>query len=231
MRLNCSIVDDLLPLYLEEICSEDSKAALEEHLQECSACRENLARMKNSDIIPQAKKQKSEFPIADYARKVKHHRIRVGILAVLISTLTACTLSLCFLTISDMRRQAKPIVFGVEEGVYNLTSADLETTAAEVGEYILYTNSTRIQVSIQEAPHFDSEIILWNATAKDSPSEIAHGRADSENNTCIFTNLSASQRYRVTCDGDEEICVTVSEGRDISFWNSLRNVLGELFGE
>ena len=33
MKLNCNIVDDLLPLYLEDICSEDSKAALEKHLQ------------------------------------------------------------------------------------------------------------------------------------------------------------------------------------------------------
>ena len=229
MKFNCSIVDDLLPLYLEDICSEDSKAALEEHLQECSACREKLARMRNNDIIPQMNKPESTFPIADYTRKVKRHRIRVGIFVALISTLAACALSLCFLTIYDMRRQAHPAVFAVEEGVYNLTSADLETTAAEVGEYILYTNSERIKVSIQKDVNFDGEIMLWNATNKDNPAEIGYGRIDSGNNTCVFTNLSSSQRYMVTCDGEEEISITVSEGRDISFWNSLRNVLGEIF--
>lgn len=229
MKFNCSIVDDLLPLYLEDICSEDSKAVLEEHLQECPACREKLARMKNNDIIPQMKKQEYKFPAGDYVRKIKRHRIRVGILVTLISMLTACILSLCFLTVSDMRRQANPTVYDIEEGVCNLTSADLETTTAEVGEYILYTNSTRIKVSIRKDVNFDGEIILWNVTDKDNPDEIAYGHVNSGNNTCIFANLSASQRYMVTCAGDKKISITVSEGRDISFWNSLKNVLGELF--
>ena len=69
MKLRCSIIDDLLPLYLEDMCSEDTRAAIEEHLQECPACQEKLARMKNRDIIPQVKKQESRFPIADYAKK------------------------------------------------------------------------------------------------------------------------------------------------------------------
>lgn len=230
MKFSCSIVDDLLPLYLEDICSEDSKAAVEEHLQDCSACQKKLARMKNSEIIPQVRKQESKFPIADYTGKIKRHRIRVGILVALISILAACILSLCFLTISDMRRQVKPIVFDVEDGVYNLTFADLETSAAEVGEYILYTNSERIKVSIQDDVNFDGEIILWNATDKDNPAEIGYGHVVSGNNTCIFNNLSSSQRYRVTCDEDEAISITVSEGRDVSFGSSLRNVLGEVFG-
>ena len=229
MKFNCSIVDDLLPLYLEGICSEDSKAALEEHLQECFACREKLARMKNNDIIPQMKKQEYEFPTADYIRKIKRHRIRVGMLVALISMLTACILSLCFLTVSDMRRQANPTVYDVEEDVYNLTSADLETTSAEIGEYILYTNSTRIKVSIRKDANYDGEIILWNATDRDNPSEIAYGHVDSDNNTCIFSNLSASQRYMVTYSEGNEMSITVSEGRDVSFRNSLKNVLGELF--
>ena len=229
MNLNCSIVDDLLPLYLEDICSEDSKVTLKEHLQECSDCREKLARMRNSDIISQAGKQEGKFPIADYAKKVKRHRIRVGILVTLISMLAACILSLCFLTISDMHKQANPTVFDIEEGVYNLTAADLETTAAEVGEYILYTNNERIKVSIQEVVSLDGELLLWDATDKNTPYVIGYGNVDSITNTCIFTNLSSSQRYKVTCDGDEEISITVSEGRDVSFQSSLRNILGELF--
>ena len=49
MKLNCSIVDDLLPLYLENDCSEDSKVALEEHLKQCPACSEKLERMKTAN--------------------------------------------------------------------------------------------------------------------------------------------------------------------------------------
>lgn len=99
MKLNCNIIDDLLPLYLEEICSADSKAAVEEHLQECSACGEKLARMKDSSLIPDEIKQEHKFPIADYAKKVKRHRMRVGTLAVLISVIAAFFLSFGLLAV------------------------------------------------------------------------------------------------------------------------------------
>lgn len=42
MRLSCGIVMDLLPLYEEGICSEETKKAVEEHLKECKKCRSFL---------------------------------------------------------------------------------------------------------------------------------------------------------------------------------------------
>ena len=230
MQLNCNIAGDLLPLYLEDMCSDDSKAALEEHLQECPACREKLARMKSSEIIPQMKKQKNRVPIADYTKKVKRHRIQVGICAAFICTAASCLLALCFLVIADMRRLANPTIFDQEAGVYDLTAAELETTAAEMGEYILLTNTQRIQVSISKDIDFDGEIILWNATNKDAPIEIGYGHVDAGNRICIFSHRSASQRYMVTCGGEEQTAVTISDGRIVSFWHSLGNVLKEMTG-
>lgn len=229
MKFNCSIADDLLPLYLEGVCSEDSKAALEEHLQECPACREKLARMRSSDITPLVKKQEHAFPVAGYTRKVRRRRICAGVFVALITALGACILALYFLTINDMRRAANPTVYDVEEGVYNLTAADLETTVGDVGDYILYTNNKRIQVSIQKGADFDGEIILWNATDKDDPHEILYGHVIPGTNVCTFDNLSASQRYMVTCSGDEKTAVVISDGRVVSFWNSLMYVLWEIF--
>ena len=39
MKLDCQIIQDLYPLYQDEVCSEASRAAVEQHLQECSHCR------------------------------------------------------------------------------------------------------------------------------------------------------------------------------------------------
>lgn len=38
-RMHCDIVKDLLPLYVDDVCSEKSKATIEEHLKECEECR------------------------------------------------------------------------------------------------------------------------------------------------------------------------------------------------
>mgnify|MGYP005761921335 CR=1 FL=1 len=44
-RLDHDIAQDLLPLYHDGVCSERSRAAVEEHLQTCEACRAALAAM------------------------------------------------------------------------------------------------------------------------------------------------------------------------------------------
>ena len=228
MKINCSIVDDLLPLYLEDMCSEDSAAALEEHLQECAACREKLARMKNSDIIPQVKKHQSKFPVADYAKKVRHHRICVGILIALISMLAVCILTLCGLTILDMHRKANPAIFEAGEGIYNLTSAGLESTVEEIKQYVFYTNTNEIKVTVQGESSFQGTVMLWDAEYSDSYIQITE--VNEKANTGTFTYLSAARRYRITCDNLEGATIAVSDGRTISFWDSLVNVLDEIIG-
>ena len=45
MKLNCEVIRDLLPLYAEHIASPASTALVEEHLQECDACRAELEQM------------------------------------------------------------------------------------------------------------------------------------------------------------------------------------------
>ena len=40
--MNCDIVRDLLPLYEDGLCSEESRKAVEEHLKSCEACRKLL---------------------------------------------------------------------------------------------------------------------------------------------------------------------------------------------
>lgn len=59
MRQFCNVVYDLLPLYIDSACSEESKELVEEHLTECSACREKHAAM-NSNMLDGSLLQPSE---------------------------------------------------------------------------------------------------------------------------------------------------------------------------
>ena len=38
----CNVIRDLLPLYADKVCSEDSKEMVEEHLAECKECKQEL---------------------------------------------------------------------------------------------------------------------------------------------------------------------------------------------
>lgn len=42
MKLTCDIVQDLLPLYEDNMCSKESQEAIDEHLRECENCRNQL---------------------------------------------------------------------------------------------------------------------------------------------------------------------------------------------
>ena len=50
MKTDCNVIRDLLPLYADEVCSSESRAMVDEHLQECPACMEELARIRESEI-------------------------------------------------------------------------------------------------------------------------------------------------------------------------------------
>lgn len=45
MKTECGIIQDLLPLYADGVCTPESRAAVEQHLKECDTCRELHQRM------------------------------------------------------------------------------------------------------------------------------------------------------------------------------------------
>ena len=48
-KKNCDLVKDLLPLYAEGLCSEESSRTVAAHLADCAECNETLRKM-NSEI-------------------------------------------------------------------------------------------------------------------------------------------------------------------------------------
>lgn len=45
MKLPCQTIEDLLPLYADGVCSDESRALVEEHITGCKPCRQRLADM------------------------------------------------------------------------------------------------------------------------------------------------------------------------------------------
>ncbi len=45
MKLSCEIIKDLLPLYHDGVCSDESKTVVEEHLAGCEDCKAELQSM------------------------------------------------------------------------------------------------------------------------------------------------------------------------------------------
>lgn len=52
MKDKCGVINDLLPLYVDGICSEESKQMVEEHLAECEMCKKEMDMLKSDMAIP-----------------------------------------------------------------------------------------------------------------------------------------------------------------------------------
>ncbi len=50
MKWDCDIIGDLIPSYVDEVCSEKSRRAVEEHVNECAACKKLLEQQRLMDF-------------------------------------------------------------------------------------------------------------------------------------------------------------------------------------
>lgn len=77
-ELKCHIVRDLLPLYNDDLLSEESRAEVEQHLKTCENCA-NIYRQMNSKLEPlQTETAREDI---DYLKKVKRKNHKNIILA------------------------------------------------------------------------------------------------------------------------------------------------------
>lgn len=91
-KLNCNIIKDLLPSYLEGICSQDTRNIVEEHLSECTDCRRLRQMLCETELVSE---QTSRLEI-NYIKKLKRHFMKQGFF----SSLILAALILTGLTVS-----------------------------------------------------------------------------------------------------------------------------------
>lgn len=88
MKLNCEIIRDLLPLYSDKVCSEESKAAVEEHLKECEPCREELKAIDDNKPASLLKLDSEALIIGKYRRILLKKLLFFAVCAVILPSLT-----------------------------------------------------------------------------------------------------------------------------------------------
>ena len=86
MKINCEIIQDLIPSYVEEICSNASKQCVEEHIADCKECNQLVELYKKSDFSADSLEQKELDGFRKLKKKVKLQSIlSYGLLLLLIA--------------------------------------------------------------------------------------------------------------------------------------------------
>ncbi|MCA1063928.1 zf-HC2 domain-containing protein [Rossellomorea sp. AcN35-11] len=95
----CEIIEDLLPLYHDEVCSEESRKMVDEHLAGCEQCRIKLARIQTDLSLPEKEHvdhSTDDRVIEKIAATWKKGRARSFTKGVLISALSISILILAY---------------------------------------------------------------------------------------------------------------------------------------
>ena len=67
----CSMIEDLLPLYVENLVSEDTKKEIEEHIKKCNKCSEELKKISQDEGFNLNKQVQEEFNKETKEKEIK----------------------------------------------------------------------------------------------------------------------------------------------------------------
>lgn len=195
MDKTCSIVQDLLPLYEEDMLREETKEFVDGHLAQCAACRAELDALK-ADVKPAPV---SAQPLRDLKRQLRRKKLTAVLLAVTLA-LTLAAAGFAYLT--------APQYLPYSETEWTVARADGAVTAEGLADLSgvesisvnLLTPVSGTEVTSTQEP--DSGKTVYFITAWRTPLDTWRGAFDEAKDAPSATNTAERmQREADTLQG------------------------------
>lgn len=201
MKIECAVTSDLLPLYLEEIVSEESRKQIEEHLQTCTVCQKEFVELKMTD----------DFPIdtnTDGLQKIKaklfKDKFKAVLFAIMITTIIVITgthylTKPLFLPYNDslievIEKDNGEIFVHFDEQV---TGYDVDTYLLEDGIYSVYELTAWKTFGDKFLNHKKNETLILNPDGNKIAS-IHYSSAGALENTVIYGKNTTNDTGSIT---------------------------------
>lgn len=147
MKISCNIIRDLLPLYAEDLASEDTRSLVDEHLSCCEDCAKQLEHMKKAaPVVVDASPE-----TLNKVKKTIRRRRAVSVLAAVMTLLTlACgVLTYLFTPFQLTMEQALDDFYVREDGAIVIDYSPYVTGRSQSGynrNWFINQHSTRFDV-------------------------------------------------------------------------------------
>jgi len=104
MKISCEIIKDLLPLYFDDVCSNDSKTAIEEHLTYCGNCKFEFEAMQISFPLNKPEQNlKQAETVRNLSKRWKKGMMKSLVKGILFTILAIAVLAFVLYVIVDIR--------------------------------------------------------------------------------------------------------------------------------
>ncbi len=145
MKYPCDLIQDLLPLYHDGVCSEESKKAIENHLSECSACKEYYTVMCEADGM----EIDSHSPDRERQKAASFHAVKKKLLRKQVLVAFASVIVLVAITFAAIGVLKSTLNVVEYEDNISVSMVDGNLTGRLQGSRITHVSSKRVTISIE----------------------------------------------------------------------------------
>ncbi|MCM1539735.1 MAG: zf-HC2 domain-containing protein [Blautia sp.] len=175
MKYSCDLIQDLLPLYCDQVCSRDSAAAVEEHIGGCDNCKKIYEDMRRKVSVDSAGYEKQQLAsMRQIRKKIRKRNTVIGAIGIAVGILLVVTVIRLLLLVGV-------VVFAVQEGEKD------SYTSTDVSEYMMFAGFRG---------HSKLDVFPEQATGSMAAQEYYYYYAD--------TFLDPTSQIYLECSYDEE---------------------------
>ena len=210
-KISCNVCKDLLPVYIDRLCSEESEQLVENHMADCDDCRNTYEAMREDVDVPKIEKEEKdktdEFKLN---LNKKWHRFvttrAIVISSISIVSLSAIILGIYFLFFHYYYVSGDKVTFTapceLEDGriAFRLSDSEgkkgfnnvkiLSYEDVEYGEQnALYVVAESTIFDKSDEPNY-IDYDLYNYENNESYDKIIYGLPSDKNRKCIWTDES-----------------------------------------
>lgn len=194
MKVTCNVIKDVLPLYLENMLSDDSCIMVEEHIEQCQECKNYLNEMRTFNKMPV---DRNTSPLLKIKSKLRKKKIQTAIFSMMFSIMLF-VITIAFLTAPEYIPYSERSVTINEIGNGSVLAQFEDTVYGyDINRYPTDDNTGYVY-------HITTWNSIWNRNIKKS----------NTNNTILNPNdENVVSVYYYHTDGSEDILMY---GKDIN---------------
>lgn len=207
-KIKCTIIQDVLPLYIDEVVSQDTKEMVDEHLQSCDKCQKEYESMKQDLYIPVENK---DSLFNNISKKWRKKKVIVSIISILVTTIILIGVFLYVFYYETVIPYSEDLIKIERQN-------DNQLVSHYFGESYAGFNGTHPMPLEIDGEKKNVSFIFYTKTVVDSPSRNLINNKKSLNEQEYIFELPESEKIDMVYYVDFDV-EKITDGKDS--WNSI----------
>ncbi|KEZ47060.1 zf-HC2 domain-containing protein [Metabacillus indicus] len=188
MKISCNMIRDILPLYVEDMASQDTRDLVEEHIASCENCKKRLEEMRTFEEPPV---DTDIAPLRNIQNTLRKKKLQTIILSVMV-TLVFAVVTIAYLT--------TPAYISYNENAVSIIEKDDGTVLLNFSEEVSGFN-------VNHYPAADNSGYVYDITTWETIWQQKINKNNLENTVLNPNGETVASIYYYNTDGSENTLI------------------------